>query len=82
MSIENTEENKEEDYLNKQVVLMHGFTREEVFTILRAVKSISDNPSDIAFATSTPNNIEWKLKDIIKDVREDHEYYKNQKKSQ
>jgi Domain of unknown function (DUF3783) len=59
-----------------RVVLLHGFSNEEINEILKAVKSVAEDPSDIAFAMSTPTNMEWKIKDFIKDVRGDHEYLK------
>ncbi len=65
---------------NERVVIMHGFEKEKVFEIMRAVKASVDNPSEIAFSVSTPTNLEWKLKDIISDVREDHTYFKEQER--
>ncbi len=58
-----------------KVIVIHGFEREKVFEIMKAVKSSVENPSEIAFSVSTPANLEWKLKDIIQDVREDHAYF-------
>ncbi len=58
-----------------KVVIMHGFEKEEVFRIMKAIKETVENPKEIAFSMSTPTNLEWKLADIISDVREDHEYF-------
>ncbi len=58
-----------------KVIVIHGFEREKVFEIMKAVKASVEDPSEIAFSVSTPTNLEWKLKDIIKDVREDHAYF-------
>jgi len=33
-----------------------------------------DDPQEIAFAMTTPTNLQWKIKDFINDVRGDHEY--------
>ncbi len=57
-----------------KVILLHGFDREEMGKILRAVKSVASNPQEIAFAMSTPTNLDWKIRDFIDDVRGDHEY--------
>ena len=57
-----------------KVILLHGFDREEIAKILKAVKSVADDPKAIAFAMSTPTNLEWKIRDFIDDVRGDHEY--------
>ncbi len=58
-----------------KVIIMHGFEKETVFELIRLIKSHVENPSDIAFSMSTPVNLDWKLKDIISDVREDHAYF-------
>lgn len=59
-----------------KVILLHGFDTEEINKILKAVKSVADDPRDIAFAMTTPTNLEWKIKDFVADVRGDHEYLK------
>ncbi len=69
-----------EKEIEGKVIIIHGFKREKVFEIMKAVKASVQNPSDIAFSVSTPTNMEWKLKDIIKDVREDHAYFMKQEK--
>jgi len=59
---------------DERMVLIHGFSREETIAIMRAAKSVAADPQGIAFTTSTPSNIEWKLRDVITEVREEHEY--------
>ncbi len=58
-----------------KVIIMHGFEKEKVFEIMRIIKASVENPNEIAFSMSTPVNLDWKLKDIISDVREDHAYF-------
>ncbi|MFO7729347.1 MAG: DUF3783 domain-containing protein [Spirochaetia bacterium] len=62
---------------DERLVLIHGFSREETIAIMRAAKSVTADPQGIAFTTSTPSNIEWKLRDVIAEVREEHEYMRN-----
>jgi len=62
---------------DERMVLIHGFSREETIAIMRAAKSVASDPQGIAFTTSTPSNIEWKLRDVIAEVREEHEYMRN-----
>ena len=57
-----------------KVILLHGFSQEEMSKILRVVKAAVDDPQEIAFAMTTPTNLQWKIKDFINDVRGDHEY--------
>lgn len=59
---------------DERVVLIHGFSREETIAIMRAAKSAAEDPQGIAFTTSTPTNLDWKLRDLIAEVREEHEY--------
>lgn len=66
------------------VVLLHGFSQEQTIALMRAVKKAAPEngveASAIAFATSTPNNMEWKLKDLFKEVAEEHAYMTGAKK--
>jgi len=59
---------------DERMVLIHGFSRDETVAIMRAAKSAVEDPQGVAFTTSTPSNIEWKLKDLIVEVREEHDY--------
>ena len=70
-------ETENEKAPDERMVLIHGFSREETIAIMRAAKSVSTDPQGIAFTTSTPSNIEWKLRDVIAEVREEHEYMRN-----
>jgi Txe/YoeB family toxin of Txe-Axe toxin-antitoxin module len=64
------------DIPQDKVLFMHGFSQAEIRGIMWAIKSMQNPPKDIAFCMSTENNLEWKIKDLIKDVREDHDYLK------
>lgn len=67
------EKDKTEEY---KVVFMHGFTREEMSRIIKGVRSVVEDPGDVAFCMSTENNLEWKVKELLADVVEEHEYMK------
>ena len=60
-----------------RVIFMHGFTQEEMTRIMRGVRSVVEDPTEVAFCTSTPNNLEWRVRDLLKDVMEEHEYMRN-----
>ncbi len=60
--------------MDERFVLIHGFSREETMKILKAVKSAADDPKGIAFSVTTPTNMEWPVKELVKEVREEHEY--------
>jgi hypothetical protein len=62
------------------VVFLHGFEGDALMAIIQAVKKAAPragiDPAAIAFASSTPTNREWKIKDLIREVRQEHEYFK------
>jgi len=57
-----------------KIVFLHGFSQEDALQVMRAVKAVAPEPEKIAFSMSTPTNMEWKVKDLIKEVWEEHEY--------
>ncbi len=63
------------------VIFLHGFEYEQLIAIMRAAKKAAEelgmNASDIAFCSSTQNNVSWKVEDLIEHVQEEHEYVKN-----
>ena len=63
-----------------KVIYFHGFERDDVFKIIKAIKACVDYPKEIAFSTSTPTNLEWKIKDMVTEVREDHVFFKEQER--
>lgn len=64
--------------MDTPVVLLHGFTNEQAVALMRAAKkAASDAGMDsgrIAFATTTPTNVEWKVAELLTEVAEEHEY--------
>jgi hypothetical protein len=62
--------------LENKVVIMNGFTYEEITKIMSAVKSLFETPKDLIFAKTTEQSLEMKLSDLIIDMSEDHEYLK------
>jgi len=59
-----------------KLILLHGFSNQEAVTMMRAVKTATSDPGEIAFAITTPTNLEWKIKDLVDQVRFEHEYLK------
>ena len=59
-----------------KLVLLHGFTHAEAIEMMRAVKAAAPDPGDIAFAVTTETNLEWRVKDLVGQVREEHEFLK------
>jgi hypothetical protein len=59
-----------------KMILLHGFSREELGAVMGAVRGAMADPGDIAFAVTTPSNIGWKVGDLVAEVRGEHEYLK------
>jgi hypothetical protein len=60
----------------QKIVVMHGFSSEEAVAAMRAIKAALPGAGDAAFAMSTPTNLEWKLKDLVEHVGEEHRQMK------
>lgn len=63
-----------EEKKDKHVIFLHGFSKDQAVAIMRSVKAAVENPREVAFSMSTPTNVEWKVKDLISEVAEEHEY--------
>jgi hypothetical protein len=61
------------------VVFLHGFEDEALMAVVRAVKAAATEAGmdggNIAFTTSTPVNLEWKMKALIREVRKEHDHF-------
>ena len=61
------------------VVFLHGFEEEALVAVIRAVKAAAAgagmDSGNIAFAASTPVNLEWKMKALIREVRKEHGHF-------
>lgn len=66
--------------MDTPVVLLHGFDNRQALALMRAAKQAAAeagiDPLAIAFATTTPTNVEWKVSDLLTEVAEEHEYLK------
>jgi len=59
-----------------KVAILHGFTREEIFAIMRAVKRELGAETDVAFAMTTTHSLQLKLQDVVDDIAQEHAYLK------
>lgn len=55
---------------------MHGLSLAEIDLVMRAAKKELENPRDVIFAKTTENSLKMKVKDLIEDLAEDHNYLK------
>jgi hypothetical protein len=59
-----------------KVVILHGFTKEQIFAVMRSVKRELGPEADVAFAMTTAHSLEMKMGDVIGDIAGDHAYLK------
>jgi cysteine sulfinate desulfinase/cysteine desulfurase-like protein len=61
------------------VVFLHGFGDDALMAVVRAIKAAAAeagmDADSIAFTASTPTNLEWKLKALIREVRKEHAHF-------
>jgi hypothetical protein len=60
--------------MSEKLIMFHGFDQDEVVGLMRLLKANMPQPRDVAFCMTTENNLEWKIRDLISDVLEEHEY--------
>jgi len=60
----------------QKVIIMHGFTYEQIDLIMNAVKKQFDSSADLIFAKTTENSVKMRVADLIEDLSGDHEYLK------
>lgn len=56
------------------VVYIHGYDREGLFGLMKQIKARLADPKAVAFCTSTRNNLNFTLSQLVAEVRGDHEY--------
>lgn len=61
-------------HLDNKVVILNGFSNEEIVKIMGEVKKLFDNPKELIFAKTTERSVQMKLTDLIEDISADHAY--------
>ncbi len=69
--------NKRKD---ERTIIFHGFSGEELETLIKILKKNFPDYKDIILATTTKTSLEWKVKDLINELIEEREYFKKQNK--
>lgn len=63
-------------FLENKVIIMNGFSNEEINAVMKAVRSAFPPRTDLIFAKTTPSSLNMVLKELIVDMSEDHDYLK------
>ncbi len=62
--------------MQERILILHGFKREELNEVIKAVKGVLGKEVDLISAITTPTSLEWKVKDLIEELRKEHRYFK------
>ena len=68
------------DKTNEKVIIFHGFTGEELETLIKILKKDFPKYKDTILATTTETSLNWKVKELINELIEEREYFKKQSK--
>lgn len=60
-------------------IIINGLNKEQTLAILRAIRSLEEFP-EIIFATTTEINKNWKLEDLIFEIKKEHDFIKKNKR--
>ncbi|MGD9940295.1 MAG: DUF3783 domain-containing protein [Clostridia bacterium] len=55
-----------------KVIVFYGLTNDEAVKAMRAVKTALETKDGVAFAMTTPTNIEWPMGELATHVWEEH----------
>lgn len=53
------------------VILFHGFSGEDLNALIDTLKHSPSFPGNIIMATTTPTSIQWRIKDLLKELSEE-----------
>ncbi len=56
---------------NGKAVILHGFSPAQLHAVVEAYRAQETLPQDVAFATVTPESGRRRLRDVVRDLRED-----------
>jgi len=54
------------------VIIMHGIPQEKLAIVMRAVRAALG--TEVVFSITTETNLEWGVKDLVKELILEHEY--------
>ena len=60
-----------------KIVIMHEVPKDKISSIMRGIRE--QIGKSVIFATTTPTSLDWTLDDLIKELEEEDNYFKNKK---
>ncbi len=62
----------------EKIIIFHGFSKETLLKIMDAIKKTTKG-EDIIMAITTPTSLEWKVKDLVEELSQEHRYMKKER---
>jgi hypothetical protein len=59
-----------------KTLILHDFSKDEVFKIMELVKKNWPDPGELTFAMTTPVSLKRKLKAVLNELEEEHRYFR------
>ncbi len=63
---------KEEKQEKFKTLILAGFEREELFQIVRLIKSAFPNDNSVVFGSATEYNLKWTLGHLLEELHKEH----------
>lgn len=60
---------------NQRIVILHNFESSEIAKIMKILRENFPG-KDFIFASTTPTSLEWKVLDLIEELKKEHEEFK------
>ena len=64
--------------MEERVLIMHNFEKGEISKLLKVIREAFPD-KEFIFASTTPTNLEWKVQDLIGELKKEHEEFKKMK---
>jgi len=64
--------------MEERVLIMHNFEKGEVSKLLKVIREAFPD-KEFIFASTTPTNLEWRVQDLIGELKKEHEEFKKMK---
>jgi hypothetical protein len=64
--------------MEERVLIMHNFEKGEISKLLKVIRETFPD-KEFIFASTTPTNLEWRVQDLIGELKKEHEEFKKMK---
>ncbi|PNR95843.1 DUF3783 domain-containing protein [Petrotoga sp. 9PWA.NaAc.5.4] len=52
-------------------IIINGMNKEQILSIMKTIKNMDNLPKNIIFASVTPISSQWKVEDLIKELKQE-----------